>query len=486
MASIVKRKNKFSVVYTYLDDMGVKKQRWESFSTKEEAKRRKDAIEYEQDKGTFIIPSSRTLAELLEEYMSIYGVSKWSMSTYDSRKSLIAHYINPIIGEMKLEDITPRTMDRYYQELLKVRSVTHKYANAKTEFLTPRTVREIHKILRNAFNQAVKWELMGRNPVENATLPKHTPAKRDIWTSDTLFSAIEACEDDDLQLAMNLAFSCSLRMGELLALTWDCVDISEESINNGTASIYVNKELQRVQRDTYEMLSGKGVVLKFPSLVGSNSTVLVLKEPKTKTSVRRIYLPGTVAQMLVERKAEQEKLKELFGEEYTDYGLVFAFHNGRPIEAQNITREFNNLIKKNNLPKVVFHSLRHSSITYKLKLNGGDMKSVQGDSGHAQLKMVADVYSHIIDEDRCLNAQRFEEEFYSRMEMPRVEGKIPPEMKEEMKPLVKEDAQAGGANSADGEKDSDAAPDTDDRALVEKLLANPEALALLKSLAKTL
>lgn len=74
---------------------------------------------------------------------------------------------------------------------------------------------------------------------------------------------------------------------------------------------------------------------------------------------------------------------------------------------------FNDLIKKNDLPKAVFHSLRHSGITYKLKLNGGDTKSVQGDSGHAQLKMVADVYSHIIDDDRCLNAQRMEEAFYS-------------------------------------------------------------------------
>ena len=72
-----------------------------------------------------------------------------------------------------------------------------------------------------------------------------------------------------------------------------------------------------------------------------------------------------------------------------------------------------NLSKENGLPHVVFHSLRHSSITYKLKLNGGDMKSVQGDSGHAQVKMVADVYSHIIDEDRCINAQRLEEAFYS-------------------------------------------------------------------------
>ena len=46
------------------------------------------------------------------------------------------------------------------------------------------------------------------------------------------------------------------------------------------------------------------------------------------------------------------------------------------------------------------------------------MKAVQGDSGHAQMKMVADVYSHIIDEDRCINAQRFEDAFYSQAKAP--------------------------------------------------------------------
>ena len=71
------------------------------------------------------------------------------------------------------------------------------------------------------------------------------------------------------------------------------------------------------------------------------------------------------------------------------------------------------LIAYNDLPPVVFHSLRHTSVTYKLKINGGDMKSVQGDSRHSQMKMVADVYSHIIDDDRKKNAQKFEEEFYA-------------------------------------------------------------------------
>ena len=66
------------------------------------------------------------------------------------------------------------------------------------------------------------------------------------------------------------------------------------------------------------------------------------------------------------------------------------------------------------MPEVVFHSLRHTSVTYKLKLNRGDIKSVQGDSGHAQVSMVTDVYSHIIDEDRKKNAERFEEAFYGK------------------------------------------------------------------------
>lgn len=64
-----------------------------------------------------------------------------------------------------------------------------------------------------------------------------------------------------------------------------------------------------------------------------------------------------------------------------------------------------NLIKEHDLSPVVFHSLRHTSVTYKLKLNGGDIKAVQGDSCHSQINMVTDVYSHIIDDDRRKNAE---------------------------------------------------------------------------------
>ena len=395
--------------------------------------------------------------QLYELNMSIYGVNTWAMSTYESRKSLIANYIRPLIGDMKLEDVTPRIMDKYYRDLLSVKAVSSKYVKARTEYLTPHTVREVHKTLRNAFNQAVKWELMTRNPVEHATLPKEEHKTRDIWTAEVLQKALEACDDDILRLAINLAFSCSLRMGELLGLTWDCIDISPTSIELGQASIFVEKELQRVNREAMADLDGKDIMFKFPPTFASTHTALVLKTPKTKTSVRKVFLPKTVAEMLVQRKADIEELKDLFGDEFVDFNLVFCSSNGKPIEGQVINRAFNKLIEEKGLPKVVFHSLRHSSITYKLKLNGGDMKSVQGDSGHAQVKMVADVYSHIIDDDRRLNAERMEAAFYSGRQ------------------ATPEPVQPAATESS-----------ADDKELLLKLLQNPEMAALLKSLAKTL
>lgn len=93
--------------------------------------------------------------------------------------------------------------------------------------------------------------------------------------------------------------------------------------------------------------------------------------------------------MLVEWKAEQDEVKEVLGEEYIDYNLVMATTFGNPIGTGAIRGQLKKLIEEHNLPPVVFHSLRHSSVTYKLKLNGGDIKAVQGDSGHSQVDMVS-------------------------------------------------------------------------------------------------
>ena len=115
------------------------------------------------------------------------------------------------------------------------------------------------------------------------------------------------------------------------------------------------------------------------------------------------------------------------------------------------------------------------------------MKSVQGDSGHARMDMVADVYSHIIDEDRRYNAQKFEEQFYNAKGLKNVEeGKTAPMPKFEtsvelLDPMaeVQETPVQEEENSADNSVEENAS-------LIAKLLSNPETAALLKALAKTI
>lgn len=319
-----------------------------------------------------------------------------------------------LIGKLNIKDLNTRIMNKFYQDLATVKCVDNHYRHSRTEYVTPTTIREIHKLLRNAFNQAVKWELLEHNPVLNCTIPKKEEKPRKVWDIETLSKALEVCDDPILSLAINLAFSCSLRMGELLGLTWDCVDVSEESIKNDRAYIYIDKELQRVSKNTIELLGERDIIYRFPAIYPKNTTVLVLKPPKTKTSVRKIYLPATVARMLVDRKNELEEFKEFFGEEFTDYTLVMCHPNGRPMEGNVISNSFNKLIEKNGLPKVVFHSLRHTSTTYKLRLSGGDIKAVQGDTGHAQATMVTERYAHIMDDDRRINTSRMERDFYQK------------------------------------------------------------------------
>ncbi len=120
---------------------------------------------------------------------------------------------------------------------------------------------------------------------------------------------------------------------------------------------------------------------------------------------------------------------------------------------------FQALIKKNDLPKVVFHSLRHSSITYKLQLTGGDIKSVQGDSGHAQAQMVTDQYAHVMDENRKNNAELFEQIFYR--------GKIPDS--QEAPPAVSPTPSSGI-----------------DPSLLKKISENPDLLKILSAIAGSL
>lgn len=417
MASIIKRKKNYSVVYSYVDENGETKQKWETWATHKEALKRKAEIENQQFTNTFLPPSNQTIRDFLHDFVTLYGEKKWGVSMYDGQTALIANYINPIIGDMEVQTVTPRVVDGYIQTLQKTKSVSTKTRKAQTTYVSDKTIEKIIKLLRCAFKQAVRWEIISRNPFDNVILPKTQYTKRDIWDADMIRTALDKCTDSKLYVAMNLSFACSLRMGEILGLTWDNVHISDDDIAADNAYVFIDKELTRASKRAIETLKEKDIYYIFAPLMPNTSTRLILKKPKTESSIRKVWLPKTLAYILREWKASQDELRNFLGDEYQEYNLVVALPNGRPCEDRIILKEFGKLREEAGLPKVVFHSLRHSSTTYKLKLNHGDLKATQGDTGHAEIDMITSIYAHILDEDRKVNAQKFETAFYANPDL---------------------------------------------------------------------
>lgn len=163
------------------------------------------------------------------------------------------------VQPMKVQNVTTRVVDKYIQTLQKTPAVNTRTHHAKTEFVTNATIEKIIKLLRCAFKQAVRWELVAKNPFDNVVLPKVEYKKRDIWTADMIRTALDQCTDSKLYVAMNLAFACSLRMGEILGLTWSNVHISDEDIADDNAYVYIDKELARASKRAIEMLGQKDI-----------------------------------------------------------------------------------------------------------------------------------------------------------------------------------------------------------------------------------
>jgi len=348
--------------------------------------------------------------------VQVYGLNHWGDSFLSCSRHRIEHYIKPYLGNVAVKDLTTHDLDVFYDSLQDKPAVVLKGHKKTDATVSLSVIEKTHALLRSALSQAVTWEYIKTNPAERVTLPKYRPKTRDVWTPSEAQRALECCTDTVLHTTMLLALGCSMRIGEILGLTWDCVDFSEESIMDGTAHVTINKELKRCQKDSLEALSKRGrskVIFIFPEWKQTeSSTSLVLKSPKTESSVRVVFLPKTVALALRKVKESQDALKLLIGDEYSDFNLVIAHDDGRPYEERQISKMLKNLIEEFDLPPVVFHSLRHCSASLKLQIGGGNIKAVQGDTGHAQSRMVTDLYAHINHGDRIRLAQKMDKDFF--------------------------------------------------------------------------
>jgi len=182
------------------------------------------------------------------------------------------------------------------------------------------------------------------------------------------------------------------------------------------SSIYIDKIIQRLNKSDLSDTNMRDIILVFPASVNGKS-VKALKRPKTRDSVRRVFLPNSVAGLLLRHKAAQDEQKAFLGSEYNDYGLVIAQSNGNPIEVKDMSKRFASFVNKSGLRKVDFYSLRHASVTAKLRATH-DVKAVQGDTGHVTADMIHNVYAGILDEDRINTAVAMEDRVFSKVAPP--------------------------------------------------------------------
>lgn len=446
--AIRKRGNSYQVIYRC---PGEKAPRTESFKSEDEALIRDMQIKLAKKNGSFEPPvrtakgviqqkKDITVKDFLDEYVEVYGLKKWGNSYYSMSTGLIKNYINPYLGERYVRSLTVRDIDAYYTLLLDQPAVVvsgHMDTGAK---ITGHTVGRIHKLLKSAFGKAVVWDYTAVNPTIGATLPEAKAGRRAVWSDDEAIAALAACKEQPLRICLYLALGCSMRLGEILGLQWANVHIEDALVSGEAAFIQVDRELHRCSNKSItelERVNRSTILFKFPIVMPKKgTTTLVLKAPKTESSNRTIYLPNAVIEELRQVKAQQEEYKRLMGEEYRDYDLVVSQINGRPYETRIIDKKLFALIKENSFRPVVFHSLRHSSTSLKLKLSRGNIKAVQGDTGHAEARMVTDTYAHGFDADRKLIAQEMDTGFFAKVESVATETTLGAETIQQLKSLI--------------------------------------------------
>lgn len=396
MASIVKRGNSFAVVYGYKNKEGVYKQKWETYHSEEHALKRKEELE---NPITTLRPSLKIdcFDDLLDEYIQLHGQLKWSYHTYDSRTRLCSCYIRPVLGKVSIARIDRHLLSRFFAGL-KVNSL---------DSPTSITLFEIYKLLHSVFQQAAHWGYFQENLMSHIKLKAPFYPQRKTLSPGEIACAINyALAQQDLRSAIliHLAFSCSMRKGEILGLCWEDIDFA-----NGTIS--VSKELARVSKKGLNFLGTADVYHTYPCRTSSKSQ-LVLKAPKTSSSIRTVYMSSSLAILLSKWR---DRLCDFDAAVSGPYHLVLTQGNGHPLCPRKCNRDYNALLSAAKLPETTFHSLRHSSTAYKLILSGGNIKAVQGDTGHAQPRMVLSIYAKVNNHDRRQMAEELESDFCSKL-----------------------------------------------------------------------
>ncbi len=343
--------------YFYGDKESAVKKRMNAFLKDLEKNKDKQINEY----------SNILFKNWISEWLDTYKKNSLKPHTLADYERLAILYINPRIGDVPLKEISTKTLQDMYNDLLNNGRIKTKGG------LNIRTVKYVHTVCNLSLQKASDLKIIEENVAKFTELPKRNTKKEILpLTLVEELQFIFSCRNERLEVAFWLALSTGLRIGELCALRWSNVDFQ-------TGTFKVCETIQRVKNFHKKDAT-------------DTKTVLLIDTPKTSNSVRELPLSDNVLKKLIEHKEKQEKEKENSGTLWVENDFVFSTLLGTVTEPRSMERIFYAIIKKAKLRHINFHLLRHTCTTRLVEENI-NFKVLQEILGHAN-KSVTYGYAH--------------------------------------------------------------------------------------------
>jgi integrase len=306
--------------------------------------------------GTYLEPSKITVSSFLESWLD-HVKSQVSPRSHERYCELARKNIVPLIGAVPLTKLKPAQISAAYTKAL---------ASGRRDGsggLSARTVTHMHRILKQALGQAVRWELLTRNPADAVDPPKVERAVMTAYDMAQTAELLEAVRCTRIFVPTVLAVLCGLRRGEICALSWKSIDLV------------------------------KGQLAVIQSAEQTKAGVR-FKEPKSGKA-RTVSLSVTVVEELRLHRVQQAHELLKFGMRLSDQTLVVCQADGSLLQPRSLTHEWVRLLGKTTLPRARFHDLRHAHATHMLA-SGVHPKVASERLGHSKVGITLDLYSHVM------------------------------------------------------------------------------------------
>lgn len=337
----------------------------------QEVKNKLRKILEEVGNGNYSEPSKKAMNELLDMWLdSLHKTNILKPTTYGAYEQNVRVHIKPGIGDVLLKDLDADKIENFYSEKLK---------NGRFDGLgglSTATMIKIHNLLHQCLEYAISRKLITSSPLKDVKPPKLVEKPIRNLTKKEQETFQNMLTGERLKAAFLLDLASGLRLGELLALTWDDLNIKEKYLT-------VNKTLVRIR-------------LKNQS--DGKKSKLIVQSPKTETSNRIVPILDDIIPILEVHKSKQLEEIEKSEQNYVEKNLVFCTEDGNHIEPRNMMRIFYRLIEKAKIPHSNFHALRHAFSTRLLEA-GISEKIVQELLSHSS-PIQTSKYMHVFDDTK--------------------------------------------------------------------------------------